>query len=98
MHLKAERGGELDLPFHLTVRAGTLDPVDVPAGPFGHTIDLPWYEEESQAWNRALASKSLAKLRDYGFTTATGLPVVQLQQVRGEEEDGVPAAARLHAR
>jgi hypothetical protein len=52
--------------------------VDVPAGPSGHTIDLPWYGEESAAWNHQMATKSLRKLREYGFTTASGLPVVTL--------------------
>jgi hypothetical protein len=68
--LKTEKGGGLSLPLAFTVRKGTLDPVDVPVGPWGHTIDLPWYEEETAAWNRAMAAKSLSKLREYGFTTA----------------------------
>jgi hypothetical protein len=73
-----ETGGDrLSLPLRLTVHKGTLDPVYIPAGPFSHTIDLPWYEEESAAHNREMASRSLGKLRDYGFTTASGLPVVR---------------------
>jgi hypothetical protein len=84
--LAAERGGRLSLPLTFTVHAGTLDPVDVPAGPFGHTIDLPWYEDEAAGWNRTLAERSLRKLRDYGFTTATGLPVVTYRGFK----DGVP--------
>ena len=57
------------------MRKGTLDAVDIPAGPWGHTIDLPWYEDETAEWNRDMAVKSLKKLREYGFTTASGLPV-----------------------
>src|SRR5262249_48941901 len=76
VRLAAERGGTLSLPLRFIVRKGTLDPVDVPVGPWGHTIDLPWYEDEAGAWNRDMAVKSLRKMREYGFTTASGLPVV----------------------
>jgi hypothetical protein len=86
IRLKTEKGGEQSLPLRFTVRKGTLDPVDVPAGPWGHTIDLPWYEDEAAAWNRQMAAKSLRKLRDYGFTTTSGLPVVRYQGFK----DGVP--------
>ena len=70
------RGGRQDVSLEFTVRKGTLDPVDVPAGPWGYTIDLPWFEDEAAEWNRSMAAKSLQKLREYGFTTASGLPVV----------------------
>ena len=76
VQIKTQRGGTITLPLRFTVRKGTLDEVDVPVGPWGHTIDLPWFEEEAGAWNRALAAKSLKKLREYGFTTASGLPVI----------------------
>ncbi len=76
VRIASERGGSLTLPLQFTVRKGTLDPVDVPAGPFSHTIDLPWFEDEAAAWNADMAMKSLKKLREYGFTTASGLPVV----------------------
>ena len=86
VRLAAERGGTLTLPLQFTVRKGTLDPVDIPAGPFGHTIDLPWYEDEAADWNRDMAVKSLKKLREYGFTTASGLPVLTYHGFK----DGVP--------
>jgi hypothetical protein len=77
--LRSHRGGELTLPLHFAVRKGTLDAVDVPAGPWSHTIDLPWYAEEVAGWNHDMAMKSLRRLREYGFTTASGLPVVALR-------------------
>jgi len=77
VRIAAEHGGELSLPLAFTVRKGTLDPVDLPAGPFSHTIDLPWYDDEAEEQNRKMASRSLAKIREYGFTTASGLPVVR---------------------
>ncbi len=76
MTLGAERGGTASLPLEVHVRKGALDPVDIPVGPWGHTIDLPWYEEEASAWNKLAAEASLRKLREYGFTTASGLPVI----------------------
>lgn len=81
-----ERGGSTALPMELTVRKGTLDPVDIPVGPWGHTIDLPWYDEEVRQWNAAMAVQSLRKLRDYGFTSCSGLPVVSYRGFR----DGAP--------
>jgi hypothetical protein len=86
VNITAERGGALSLPLAVTVRKGTLDPVDIPAGPWGHAIDLPWYEDEAGAWNRQMASKSLSKLREYGFTTATGLPEITYKGTK----NGVP--------
>jgi hypothetical protein len=86
VRLSAERGGSLSLPLEFTVHKGTLDPVDIPAGPWSYTIDLPWYEEEAAEWNRATAVKSLRKLREYGFTTASGLPIVSYHGFK----DGAP--------
>ena len=74
--LAFQQGGSRELPLEFTVHSGTLDVVDVPAGPWGHTIDLPWEGAEADAWNRDMAAKSLRKLREYGFTTASGLPVI----------------------
>jgi hypothetical protein len=74
--VSAEKGGALEVPLELQVRKGTLDAVDIPAGPWGYTIDLPWMDGEAAAWNRDMAAKSLQKMREYGFTTCSGLPVV----------------------
>ncbi len=74
--LTPQNGKPLTLPLRFTVRQGTLDEVDIPVGPWGHTIDLPWYAEESADWNQQMAKKSLRKLREYGFTTASGLPIL----------------------
>ena len=37
------------VPLEFRVRAGTLDPVDIPAGPFGFKIDIPWFSDDPQA-------------------------------------------------
>ncbi len=83
VRLQTATGAQAVLPLRFTVRKGTLDPVDIPAGPFGHTIDLPWYDEETASWNQAIAERSLRKLREYGFTTASGLPIVSYRGSKG---------------
>ena len=74
--LKAEKGGEAQIPVELTVRNGTLDPVDMPAGPIGGGIGLPfnYYQHDSAArqWEQDILLKSLKRMREYGFTTFSG--------------------------
>jgi len=84
--ITAEQGGSLSVPLEFTVRKGTLDEVDLPVGPWGHTIDLPWYGEEVGEWNQAMAVKSLRKMREYGFTSCSGLPIVTYRGF----QDGAP--------
>ena len=75
------------LPLEFTVHNGTFDPVDVPAGPSGHTIDIPWDGTVAVAWTRAMAAKSLRKMREYGFTTASGLPVITFRGFKDGRPD-----------
>ncbi|MGC8639565.1 MAG: hypothetical protein ACP5XB_06765, partial [Isosphaeraceae bacterium] len=79
--IQASRGGPWQVPLEFRVRRGTLDPVDVPAGPFGHAIGIPWFEDdhEAAAYNQQMVVKSLRRLRDYGFTACTGLPSIPLR-------------------
>ena len=74
--VRAERGGACDVPVALTVLRGRLDPVDLPVGPWGHTIGIPWdgRDPDAAAWNSQMTLASLRKLRDYGFTSFSGLP------------------------
>jgi hypothetical protein len=83
VQVQTSKAGTASVPLRFTVRRGTLDAVDIPVGPWGHTIDLPWYEEEVGPINRQLARRSLRKLREYGFTTASGLPVVSYKGFQG---------------
>ncbi len=65
------------MPVEFRVRAGTLDPVDVPAGPWGYSISIPWYgEDAAAAWNQSMMEQSLRKMREYGFTTCSGIPSI----------------------
>jgi hypothetical protein len=74
--IRAENGATADVPVEFRVRAGTLDPVDIPAGPFSYTIDLPWYGDDPRTaeHNRQNTLTSLKTMREYGFTTCSGFP------------------------
>jgi hypothetical protein len=52
--IKPEQGGAADVPVEFRVRSGTLDPVDVPVGPWGYSISTPWYDGDTAAaaWNQ----------------------------------------------
>ena len=67
-------------------RAGRLSRLPRQARPGGHSrraldhrIHLPWFGDDpaTQAWNRDMERRSMEKLREYGFTTFTGLPIVR---------------------
>ncbi len=82
----AEHGAATQVPMEVRVRKGTLEAVDVPAGPFSYTIDLPWPGPEGTKWNQMMARKSLAKMRECGFTSFSGLPIINYQGFK----DGKP--------
>jgi hypothetical protein len=76
--LRPQKGGSAQVPVEFRVRAGTLDAADVPAGPFGHAIGIPWYPDDPEVArdNRRLVELGLRRLRDYGFTMCSGLPSI----------------------
>ncbi len=76
--IRPETGVTAQVPLEFRVRAGTLDVVDVPAGPFGFGITIPWYGDDPRTseFNAMLAEKSLRKMREYGFTACSGLPSI----------------------
>jgi len=76
--IRPEVGVAADVPLEFRVRSGTLDPVDIPVGPFGFRITVPWYGDDPGAsrFNALLAEKSLRKMREYGFTAFSGLPSI----------------------
>jgi hypothetical protein len=79
--IRTEKAGTTRLPLEFRVRAGSLLPVDIPAGPFGYTVGIPWYSDDAKAAsiNQQMMKKSLQKMRDYGFTACSGLPSIAYQ-------------------
>jgi hypothetical protein len=55
--VKPENGGSSQLPVEVRVRQGTLDELDIPAGPWGYEVP---YSDPANL-------KSLKKIREYGF-------------------------------
>ena len=76
--LTPEHGQTATVPVEYRVFKGSLDELDVPAGPWGHQIRIPWdgADPAVQEWNDVMARRSLEKLRAYGLTTFSGLPRV----------------------
>lgn len=61
------------------VFATPLDELDVAVGPWGSTLDIPWRGGDLGDWNRTMFRKSLAKMREYGFTTFSGIPTLRIR-------------------
>lgn len=76
--LRTEKGGTAQIPLEVKVCRGTLDEADIPVGPWGYTIDIPWHGEDRAAadYNQAATLASLRKMREYGFTTFSGMPQI----------------------
>ncbi len=76
--IRPQSGESAELPVEVRVRAGSLDSVDIPVGPFGFRIRVPWFDDDRVAsrFNARMTEKSLRKLREYGFTTFSGLPAI----------------------
>jgi hypothetical protein len=80
--IKPQQGEAVEVPVEFRVRAGTLDPVDVPVGPWGYTISVPWHGEDAAVWNQSMTERSLRKMREYGFTTCSGIPTIRYRGFR----------------
>ena len=80
--------GQLTLAFpdgakdviQLAVRlfATPLDRLKVPAGSWGSNIGLPWYAEDLGDYRREMFRKCLAKMREYGCTSFSGMPQIRV--------------------
>jgi hypothetical protein len=79
--IRAAKGQTAQIPLEFRVRSGKLDPVDIPAGPFGYTIGIPWYGDDPKAgrYNREMVAKCLQRMRAYGFTACSGVPSIALR-------------------
>lgn len=76
--LHVEKGRTAHVPLVLDVCRGTLDPVDIPVGPWGYTVGIPWRREDRDAryYNEDATLASLRKMREYGFTAFSGMPQI----------------------
>ena len=59
--------------------ATPLDELDVPAGPWGCSISLPWYGEDLGDYDQVMFRKCLRKMREYGCTTFAGIPQLTIR-------------------
>jgi hypothetical protein len=76
-----QQGAAQSVPLRFTVRKGALDAVDIPVGPFGGRIGIPWLEGDpaTVSFGAEMTEKSLLLLRAHGFTMFTGVPYVVYQ-------------------
>ncbi len=74
--LTPTKGKPSSVPVEYRVYPGTLDAADIPVGPWSYEINIPWDggDPATKAWNDLMAERSLRKMREYGFTTCSGLP------------------------
>jgi hypothetical protein len=81
LSVEPQHGVAARIPVEFRVRKGILDPVDVPAGPWGCTINTPWDSSDpaAAAHNVQMFRKSLHKMREYGFTLCSGIPSIAYQ-------------------
>ncbi len=68
------------LPLKVRLFATPLDELDVAAGPWGSSLGLPWYSNEMGDYARQMFKKSLAKMREYGCTTFSGIPTLRISE------------------
>ena len=73
-----QKGAPLRIPLQFTVHKGTLDAADIPVGPWGGSIGIPWFADDpaTVAFGSEMTAKSLRCLRAHGFTMFSGIPHV----------------------
>lgn len=79
VQLRFASGEERSLELLVRAFATPLDEVDIPVGPWGSTIDLPWYAEDLGDLPRETFRACLAKMRDYGVTSFSGIPTIRIR-------------------
>jgi hypothetical protein len=75
--VKPKNGPPTVIPVKVTVLPFAIDPItDVPAGPWGSGIDLPWFgnDPETQNWQWTMFEKALDVLKDAGCTSFSARP------------------------
>lgn len=67
--------------------ATPLDEADVPVGSWGCDIGCPWYQEDLGDYNQTMLRKCLAKLREYGCTSFSGMPTLRIRGWKDGQPD-----------
>lgn len=81
-------GGKTDtVNINARLFATPFDELDVPAGPWGSNISLPWYSEDLGNYNDTMFRKCLAKMREYGCTTFSGIPTLNIRSWKDGKPD-----------
>lgn len=83
------KGEPASIPLRLTVLKGSLDAMDIPAGPWGIYIETQWFKDDPKAlaFNADMTGRGMRLLREHGFTLFSGAPSVVYQGFR----NGAPA-------
>ena len=83
----SQKGAPLRIPLRFTVHKGTLDAADIPAGPWGGAIGIPWFagDPATSAFGSEMTAKSLRSLRAHGFTMFSGIPHVVYRGFANDE-------------
>ncbi len=79
VNLRFADGRTDSLPIHIRLFATRLEELDVAAGPWGSALDLPWFASDLGDYRREMFRKSLAKMREYGCTTFSGIPTLEIR-------------------
>jgi hypothetical protein len=82
--LVGARGALTTLKLHAHLYATPLDEADVPIGPWGCNIPVPWYGEDMGDYNEQMLRKCLTQMRADGLTSFSGLPHVRLTGWKGK--------------
>ncbi|MCL2648374.1 MAG: hypothetical protein FWD61_15420 [Phycisphaerales bacterium] len=83
------KGKATVIPLKVKVLPFAIDGItDVAAGPWGHSIGLPWEDGAvgggKGKWDEEMLAKSLGVIREAGCTTVTGLPHIGVKASGGK--------------
>lgn len=79
INLKFTDGKTDPVDIEARIFATPLDELDIAAGPWGSSLDVPWPGDDMSEWNRTMFRKSLDKMREYGCTTFSGIPTLRIK-------------------
>jgi hypothetical protein len=86
--IKPKNAPAKEIAVAITVMPFSLDPADIPAGPWSHTLYFPWDPSDPKTvqWQEKMFPKVLDALHDNGFTTVSALPNIGVKAAGGKVE------------